>query len=182
VIFQGTHIDGVVVVEAERLEDERGFFARTWDVAEFTEHGLNPRLLQCSISYNRARGTLRGMHYQVPPHEEAKLVRCTAGSVFDVAVDLREGSPTFGEWFGGELSAENRRALYVPEGCAHGFLTLEDGCEVHYQISQAYKPEAARGVRWDDPAFGISWPGDVVVINERDRSYADLSLDSAGRT
>jgi dTDP-4-dehydrorhamnose 3,5-epimerase len=182
VIFHGTKIDGVVVVEPERLEDERGFFARTWDVGEFTERGLNPWLTQCSISYNRRRGTLRGMHYQAPPYEEAKLVRCTARSLFDVAVDLREGSPTLGEWFGVELSAENRRALYVPEGCAHGFLTLEDGCEVHYQISEAYKPEAARGVRWNDPAFAISWPGDVAVINERDGSYPDVSLEGARLT
>jgi dTDP-4-dehydrorhamnose 3,5-epimerase len=182
VIFHRTQIEGVVVVEPERLEDERGFFARTWDADEFVEWGLNPRLSQCSISHNRARGTLRGMHFQTAPYEEAKLVRCTAGSLFDVAVDLRDGSPTFAEWFGVELSAENRRALYVPEGCAHGFLTLEDACEVYYQISQAFKPQAARGVRWDDPAFGIAWPADVVVINERDRSYPDVSVERAGRT
>jgi dTDP-4-dehydrorhamnose 3,5-epimerase len=175
-IFTGTNIDGVWVIDAERLEDERGFFARTWDADEFTEQGLNPELTQCSISYNLARGTLRGMHYQAAPHEEAKLVRCTAGAIFDVALDLRPGSPTFKAWFGVELSAQNRRALYVPEGCAHGFLTLEDDSEVHYQISQAYMPDAARGVRWDDPAFAISWPGEVVVINERDRSYSDFRV------
>jgi dTDP-4-dehydrorhamnose 3,5-epimerase len=175
-IFTGTNIDGVWVIDAERLEDERGFFARTWDADEFTEQGLNPELTQCSISYNLARGTLRGMHYQAAPHEEAKLVRCTAGAIFDVALDLRPGSPTFKAWFGVELSAQNRRALYVPEGCAHGFLTLEDDSEVHYQISQAYMPDAARGVRWDDPAFAISWPGEVVVINERDRSYPDFRV------
>jgi dTDP-4-dehydrorhamnose 3,5-epimerase len=175
-IFTDTGIGGVWVVEAERLEDERGFFARTWDTDEVAERGLNPKLAQCSISYNRALGTLRGMHYQVAPHEEAKLVRCTAGAIFDVALDLRPESSTVGEWFGIELSAENRRALYVPEGCAHGFLTLDDGCEVHYQISQSYAPEAARGVRWNDPAFAISWPGEVVVINERDRSYPDFRV------
>jgi dTDP-4-dehydrorhamnose 3,5-epimerase len=175
-IFTGTNIDGVWVIDAERLEDERGFFARTWDADEFTEQGLNPELTQCSISYNLARGTLRGMHYQAAPHEEAKLVRCTAGAIFDVALDLRPGSPTFKAWFGVELSAQNRRALYVPEGCAHGFLTLEDDSEVHYQISQAHMPDAARGVRWDDPAFAISWPGEVVVINERDRSYPDFRV------
>jgi dTDP-4-dehydrorhamnose 3,5-epimerase len=175
-IFTGTNIDGVWVIDAERLEDERGFFARTWDADEFTEQGLNPELTQCSISYNLARGTLRGMHYQAAPHEEAKLVRCTAGAIFDVALDLRPGSPTFKAWFGVELSAQNRRALYVPEGCAHGLLTLEDDSEVHYQISQAYMPDAARGVRWDDPAFAISWPGEVVVINERDRSYPDFRV------
>jgi dTDP-4-dehydrorhamnose 3,5-epimerase len=181
-IFESTHIEGVWVIEAERLEDERGFFARTWDVDEFAERGLNPRLAQCSISYNRQRGTLRGMHFQAAPFEEAKLVRCTSGALFDVAVDLRPGSPTLGEWFGVELSARNRRALYVPEGCAHGFLTLEDRCEVHYQISERYVPEASRGVRWNDPAFAISWPGEVAVINERDGSYPDVSLPSASRT
>jgi dTDP-4-dehydrorhamnose 3,5-epimerase len=181
-IFESTHIEGVWVIEAERLEDERGFFARTWDVGEFAERGLNPHLAQCSISYNRVRGTLRGMHFQAAPYEEAKLVRCTSGALFDVAVDVRPGSPTFGGWFGVELSARNRRALSVPEGCAHGFLTLEDGCEVHYQISERYVPEASRGVRWNDPAFAISWPGEVVVINERDRSYPDVSLAGASRT
>ena len=175
-IFTSTDIDGVWAIDAERLEDERGFFARTWDPEELAQRGLNPKLAQCSISYNRTRGTLRGMHYQAAPHEEAKLVRCTAGAIFDVALDLRPSSPSFGAWFGIELSAENRRALYVPEGCAHGFLTLEDGSEVQYQISHAYMPEAARGVRWDDPAFAISWPEAVVVINERDRSYPDFRV------
>jgi dTDP-4-dehydrorhamnose 3,5-epimerase len=175
-IFTNTPIDGVSVIEAERLEDERGFFARTWDPEEFAERGLNPELAQCSISFNRARGTLRGMHYQEAPHEEAKVVRCTAGAIFDVALDLRPGSSSFRQWVGIELTAENRRALYIPEGCAHGFLTLDDGCEIHYQISKAYRPEAARGVRWDDPAFAISWPEEVVVINERDRSYPDFKI------
>jgi dTDP-4-dehydrorhamnose 3,5-epimerase len=178
-IFRHTEIAGVWVIEPERLEDERGFFARTWDPKELGQRGLNPELAQCSISYNRARGTLRGLHYQAAPYEEAKLVRCTAGAIFDVAVDLRPGSSTLREWFGAELSAENRLALYVPQGCAHGFLTLEDDSEVHYQISQAYVPEAARGARWDDAAFGITWPGEVVVINERDRSYPDFRLEPA---
>jgi dTDP-4-dehydrorhamnose 3,5-epimerase len=178
-IFKDTGIDGVWVIEPERHEDERGFFARTWDPDEFAERGLNPELAQCSISFNRARGTLRGLHYQAPPHEEAKLVRCTAGSIFDVAVDLRPDSSTFRDWFGVELSAENRRSLYVPEGCAHGFLTLADDCEVHYQISQAYVPEAGRGVRWNDPLFAIRWPGEVVVITERDGSYPDFRLEPA---
>jgi dTDP-4-dehydrorhamnose 3,5-epimerase len=175
-IFTSTGIGGVWMIEAERLEDDRGFFARTWDGEEFADRGLNPKLAQCSISYNRTRGTLRGMHYQGAPHEEAKLVRCTAGAIFDVALDLRADSPTFREWFGIELSAENRRALYVPEGCAHGFLTLDDGCEIQYQISQSYAPEAARGVRWNDPAFAISWPAEIVVINERDSSYPDFRI------
>ena len=178
-IFKETGIDGAWVIEPQRHEDERGFFARTWDPDEFAGRGLNPELAQCSISFNRARGTLRGLHYQAAPHEEAKLVRCTAGAIFDVAVDLRPGSPTLRDWFGVELSAENRLALYIPEGCAHGFLTLADDSEVHYQISQAYVPDAGRGARWDDPAFAIRWPGEVVVINDRDASYPDFRLEPA---
>jgi len=173
VIFHETQIRGVTVLEAERHADERGFFARTWDPTEFADHGLNPRLVQCSISYNGSRGTLRGLHYQAPPYEEAKLVRCTTGVIYDVAVDLRPDSPTFTDWFGVELSAENRLALYVPEGCAHGFVTLGDGAEVLYQISAAYVPDAGRGVRWDDTTFAIDWPVAVRVINERDATYPD---------
>jgi len=176
--FRETGIEGAWVIEPDRVEDERGFFARTWDTDEFARRGLNPALAQCSISYNRARGTLRGMHYQAAPDEEAKLVRCTAGAVFDVVLDLRPQSPTFKRWFGVDLTPENRLALYVPEGCAHGFLTLENGSEVHYQISQFYSPAAGRGVRWDDPAFGIAWPGEAVVMNERDRSYPDFVVES----
>jgi len=172
--FERTDLDGVWVVEPERFEDERGFFARIWDTAVFAERGLSPALVQSSISYNRARGTLRGMHYQAAPHEETKLVRCTSGAVFDVALDLRPGSPTYLRWHGVELSAANRLALYVPEGCAHGFLTLTDDAEVHYQISEFWAPEAGRGVRWNDPAFGIAWPDDVVVVNDRDRTYPDF--------
>jgi dTDP-4-dehydrorhamnose 3,5-epimerase len=181
VIFRSTDIGCAWVIEPERLEDERGFFARTWDPEEFAQRGLNTELAQCSISYNRARGTLRGLHYQAAPYQEAKLVRCTAGAIFDVVVDLRPDSPTFRDWFGVELSPENRLATYVPEGCAHGFLTLDDDSEVHYQISQSYMPEAAKGVRWDDPAFAISWPGEVVVINDRDRSYPDFKLEHVGQ-
>jgi dTDP-4-dehydrorhamnose 3,5-epimerase len=173
-IFNATAIDGVHVLELERLEDERGFFARTWDRSELASHGLTDGLVQCSISYNKRRGTLRGLHFQAAPHEEAKVVRCVAGRIFDVAVDLRAGSPSYCAWVGVELTAENRLALYVPEGCAHGFLTLTDGAEVEYQISDLHVPDAARGVRWDDPAFGITWPGEVIVINERDASYPDL--------
>jgi dTDP-4-dehydrorhamnose 3,5-epimerase len=178
-IFRNTGIAGAWVIEPERLEDKRGFFARTWDLEEFQERGLNPKLAQCSISYNRVHGTLRGLHYQAAPYEEAKLVRCTAGAIFDVAVDLRPDSATFRNWLGVELSAHNRLALYIPEGCAHGFLTLDDDSEVHYQISQPYVPQAARGVRWNDPAFGITWPGEVAVINERDRSYPDFRPEPA---
>jgi len=173
-IFEDTGIGGLWLVEPERVEDERGFFARTWDREEFSRRGLNPDLAQCSISLNRRRGTLRGIHYQAAPHEEVKFVRCTSGAIFDVAVDLRPESPTFKAWFGAELSAENRLALYIPEGCAHGFLTLEDSTEIYYQISEFYVPEAARGVRWNDPAFGIIWPSAVTVINERDLTYPEF--------
>ncbi len=172
--FTPTEIDGVWVVEPERYEDDRGFFARTWDASEFSDRGLNGAFAQASISYNRRRGTLRGMHYQASPHEETKLVRCTAGAIFDVAIDLRSSSPTFLAWTGVELSAESRAALYVPEGCAHGFLTLSDEVEISYQISVPHEPSAARGVRFDDPAFGILWPEEIVVINDRDRTYPDF--------
>jgi dTDP-4-dehydrorhamnose 3,5-epimerase len=174
-IFRETSIGGVWIVEPERIEDERGFFARTWDADELAGHGLDAELVQCSVSYNRTRGTLRGMHYQAAPHEETKLVRCTAGVVFDVALDLRTDSSTFRAWVGVELSADNRLALYIPRGCAHGFLTLTDDVEVAYQMGKRYAPDAARGVRFDDPAFGIAWPADVSVINERDRTYADFA-------
>ena len=175
-IFTETTLAGAWLVEPERLEDERGFFARVWDSAEFEEHGLSSQLAQSSIALTRKRGTLRGLHYQVAPHEETKLVRCCAGAIFDVAVDLRPTSPTFKRWFGTELTADNRHALYVPEGCAHGFLTLVDECEVLYQISGWHAPHAARGVRWDDPAFGIEWPEAVLALNERDRTFPDFEV------
>jgi dTDP-4-dehydrorhamnose 3,5-epimerase len=174
--FLETAVTGAWMIEPERNEDDRGFFARTWDASVFAERGLNAAFTQSSVSYNRRRGTLRGLHYQVAPHEEAKLVRCTAGAVFDVAVDIRPTSESFRQWFGVELSAESRLGLYVPEGCAHGFLTLTDDSEVAYQISESWAPEAGRGVRWNDPAFGIEWPEDVVVINERDRTYSDFEI------
>ena len=177
-IFTETNVSGVWLIDVDRRSDERGFFARTWDSSELAERGLNARLAQCSISYNARRGTLRGMHFQAAPHEEAKLVRCTSGAIFDAALDLRPSSASFKGWFGVELTAVNRRALYVPEGCAHGFLTLTDDSEVLYQISEVYAPDAARGVRWDDPAFGIDWPGEVVVITERDRTYPDFEASA----
>jgi dTDP-4-dehydrorhamnose 3,5-epimerase len=173
-----TEVAGVFVVEPELLHDERGFFARTWDGLEFEQAGLDARIAQCSVSFNHREGTLRGMHYQVAPFEEAKLVRCEAGAIYDVALDLRPASETYRRWTGVELTAENRRALYIPPGCAHGFLTQTDDVQVHYQITAPYSPEAARGVRWNDPAFAIEWPGAVRVINERDRSYPDF--DPAG--
>jgi dTDP-4-dehydrorhamnose 3,5-epimerase len=173
-IFRATKLESVWVIEPERYEDARGFFARTWDSDEFLQRGLRDVVVQTSISYNRRRGTLRGLHYQAAPHEEAKLVRCTGGAIFDVAVDLRPRSATFRHWVGVELSAENRHALYVPEGCAHGFLTLANDSEVAYQMSAPHEANASGGVRFDDPAFGIEWPAAVVVVNERDRSYPDF--------
>jgi dTDP-4-dehydrorhamnose 3,5-epimerase len=173
--FTETKVAGAFLIEPEPIADERGFFARTWCREEFTANGLNPELAQANISFNHRRGTLRGMHYQAAPHQEAKLVRCTRGAIFDVAVDLRPGSATYRAWVGAELTDANRAMLYVPEGCAHGFLTLADATEVAYQMSAPYAPAAARGVRWDDPAFGIEWPGEVLVINDRDRGYPDVA-------
>jgi len=173
-IFRETRIPGVFEIRPELLTDERGFFARTWCQKEFEAHKLNPRLVQCSISFSKRKGTLRGMHYQVGEHAEAKLVRCTKGSICDTAIDIRRESPTFKSWVAVVLSAQERNMLYVPEGCAHGFLTLEDETEVFYQMSEAYNLESARGVRWDDPAFRISWPGKVEVISERDRTYPNF--------
>ena len=173
-IFRPTSIAGVVVVEPERLEDERGFFARTFCTEDFSRNGLNPALNQCSISFNHKAGTLRGMHYQAIPFTEAKLVRCTQGAVYDVALDLRKESPTYKSWFAQELTALNRYMLYIGEGIAHGFQTLSDNAEVLYQISAAFQPEASRGVRWDDPAFAIQWPSaDSRIMSERDRQYPD---------
>lgn len=173
--FHETKIPGIFEVRPEPLHDNRGFFARTWCQKEFEAHGLNPQLVQCNLSYSRRRGTLRGLHYQAAPYAEAKLVRCTHGAIYDVAVDLRPQSPTFRQWISAILRSEQRHMLYIPEGCAHGFLTLEDDCEVFYQMSQIYDPPSARGVRWDDPSFGIAWPEKVEVISERDRGYPDFA-------
>lgn len=169
--FLPTSIPGAYLVAPELMVDERGFFARTFCVQEFKAHGLNPDLVQCNISYSAKKGTLRGMHYQTAPYAEVKLVRVTRGEVYDVIIDLRPESPQFGRWFAVELSAENRLALYVPAGCAHGFQTLVDDVEVFYQMGERYHPEAARGVRWDDPAFAIDWPDISPIISERDRCF-----------
>jgi dTDP-4-dehydrorhamnose 3,5-epimerase len=174
--FTETKVAGAYLIEPEPIADERGFFARTWCQDEFRAHGLASRLAQCSVSFSHRKGTLRGLHYQAAPHQEAKLVRCTRGAIWDVAVDLRRDSPSFKAWFGAELSAGNRAMLYVPEGCAHGQLTLTDDTEVFYQMSAPFEPTAARGVRFDDPAFAIEWPAEVRVINQRDRSYPDVEL------
>jgi dTDP-4-dehydrorhamnose 3,5-epimerase len=175
--FVATSIPGVYVLEPQRHQDDRGFFARTWCPRELSEHGLDPGLAQCSVSFNRSRGTLRGMHYQAPPFAEAKIVRCTRGRLFDVAVDLRPGSNTFRRWIGAELTPENGRGLYIPEGFAHGFLTLADATEVAYYISVEYSPGHARGVRFDDPLLSIEWPAPIEVIAPRDREYPDLSAE-----
>jgi dTDP-4-dehydrorhamnose 3,5-epimerase len=173
-IFRETELKGAFEIHIEPRADERGFFARSWCRDEFEEHKLNSRLAQCNISFNSRKGTLRGMHYQVAPYAEAKVVRCTQGSVHDVLIDLRPESPTFKQWVAVSLTAENRKMVYVPEGFAHGFLTLEDNTEVFYQMSEFYSAESARGIRWNDPAFGIAWPGTVKVISERDRSYPNF--------
>lgn len=170
-----TPLDGSFVVEPELISDDRGFFARSFCQNEFRAHGLDPAAAQCNISFNSKRGTLRGLHFQAKPHEEAKLVRCTRGVIWDVIVDLREDSPTRHRWFSVELSADNHRALFVPAGFAHGFQTLVDDSEVLYLMSEFYHPESARGLRWDDPAFGISWPCPDPVLSPRDRSYPLLN-------
>ena len=173
--FVPAPLAGVYIVEPEPRNDERGFFARTWCQKEFKEHGLNQRLVQCSISFNLKKGTLRGMHYQEAPHAEDKLVRCTRGAIYDVIVDLRPDSPAYCGWFGIELTPDNGRELLIPKGCAHGFQTLVDEAEVHYQMSYPFVPGAGRGVRWDDPAFGIEWPAaERRVISERDAAYPDF--------
>ena len=173
-IFRETKLPGAFAIDLEPKTDERGFFARTWCQNEFADHGLSTKLAQCSVSFNTRKGTLRGMHYQLAPHAETKLVRCTRGAIYDVILDLRPQSPKFKDSFGIVLTAEKRNMLYVPEGCAHGFLTLEEGTEVFYQISEFQSPESARGVRFDDPAFGIAWPEKVEVISERDRNYPNF--------
>jgi len=173
-VCRETKLPGVFEIELEPHQDNRGFFARAWCQKEFENYGLNPRFVQCNVSFNIAKGTLRGMHYQAQPWAESKVVRCTKGAIYDAVIDLRPNSPTYKEWFGLFLTDANRHMLYVPEGCGHGFLTLEDETEVFYQMSEFYNPEAARGVRWDDPAFQIAWPEKVVVISERDRTYPDF--------
>jgi dTDP-4-dehydrorhamnose 3,5-epimerase len=175
VIFSETTVQGAFVVDLEPRQDERGFFARTWCERECGERGMNLRVAQCNVSFNKKQGTLRGLHYQVAPFEEAKLVRCTHGAIYDVIVDLRPGSSSFLRHATVVLSAGNRRMLYVPEGCAHGFQTLEDDSEVFYQMSERYSAEHARGVRWNDPALGIEWPPAERIMTDRDRTYPDFA-------
>ncbi len=173
-IFRELEVAGAWLLEPERHEDERGFFARTFCRREFSERGLEPAVVQCSVSFNHRRGTVRGMHYQAPPSEEVKLVRCTRGAIHDVILDLRRGSPSFKRHAAVELDAESGVAIYVPAGVAHGFQTLADGAEVFYQMSEFYDPAAGRGVRWNDPAFSITWPLPVSVISGRDLAFDDF--------
>ncbi len=173
-----TELAGAYVLEVERRDDERGFFARVWCAAELGAAGLDARVSQINVGFNHRRGTLRGLHFQRAPHAEVKIVRCTAGAVYDVIVDLRPESPTHRRWIGVELTDENHRQLYVPAGFAHGYQTLTDSAEISYLTSVPYAPESATGVRFDDPAFGIGWPEPVTVISDADRSWPDYREES----
>ena len=178
-IFTPTRLAGAYIVDLELRNDARGFFARSFCQREFAERGLCESYPQCNISYNRQRGTLRGMHYNRTPYEEAKLVRCQTGAIYDVIVDLRPGSKTLGQWLGVELNSQNRRMLYIPKGFAHGFLTLTDDSEIFYQMSEFYVPDAGLGIRYDDPGIGIQWPEEPELISDRDRNYPDWHPEGA---
>jgi dTDP-4-dehydrorhamnose 3,5-epimerase len=173
--FHETALPGALIIELEPAQDERGAFTRLWDRDEFQRHGLPATIDQCGSAYNKAKGTLRGMHYQIAPREESKIVICVAGAMYDVIVDLRPASPSFRRWFAAELSVDNARALCVPAGFAHGYQTLRENTTVHYLISGVYSPDHARGVRWNDPAFGIQWPEDARILSPRDRQYPDFA-------
>ncbi len=173
-IFREIDIPGAFVLEPERLEDRRGFFARTYCRRELEHRDLDPAVVQCNLSVSHQRGTVRGMHWQAAPYEEVKLVRCTAGAIHDVILDLRPGSPTFKQHFAVELTRDNRHSLYIPAGVAHGFQSLEDDSEVFYQMSEFYYPDHAKGVRWNDPAFSITWPLPVTMISERDEGFPNF--------
>ena len=178
--LEKTAINGVLIARFERHSDERGFFQRTYDRDAFLEAGLADCARQCSLSWNPVKGTLRGLHYQHPPHEETKLVRCLQGRIFDVVADLRHGSPTFTQWIGVELSAANGQALYIPQGFAHGFLTLDEDSLVQYQMAEPFVPGAASGIRWDDPDLGVAWPEAPVLLGEKDKTWGGLK-DVAGQ-
>ncbi len=175
IIFKETKLKGAFVVQPEKFADVRGFFARSFSQQEFRDQGLQSEFVEGGIAFNLRKHTVRGMHFQAAPNAQAKLVRCTRGAIYDVIIDLRPGSPTYREWVAQELTAENRLLLYIPQGCAHGYQTLEDGSELFYQLSGRYAPASERGVRWNDPAFGVRWPvTEGIIINERDRSYPDF--------
>ncbi|MGH7232565.1 MAG: dTDP-4-dehydrorhamnose 3,5-epimerase [Nitrospiraceae bacterium] len=180
-IFTETALKGAFIIDPERLEDERGFFARIWCRQEFERHGLAFSVAQCNLSYNKARGTLRGMHYQDAPHEETKLVWCARGGIYDVIIDLRPTSSTYKQHVAVAITDQNRRMLYIPKRFAHGFQTLEDNTEVCYSMSEFYQPKYARGVRWNDPAFGIQWPVDERIISRRDQSYPDFIMSESSQ-
>ncbi|HEV7743978.1 MAG TPA: dTDP-4-dehydrorhamnose 3,5-epimerase [Pyrinomonadaceae bacterium] len=176
-IVTETKLGGVFILEPERFDDERGFFARAWSETELAALGAEARFVEGNLSFNNKRGTLRGIHYQTPPHGQGKLVRCTRGAIYDVAVDLRSHSSTFGQWIGAELTASNRRMMYLPGDFGHGYLTLEDETEVHYQVTATYAPESCAGFRWDDPVLAIIWPKiDELIINERDLEYPEFKI------
>ena len=176
-IFTPTPLAGALIITPEKIVDERGFFARIFCRREFEARGLNPNLVQCNISFNKKKGTLRGMHYQLAPHAEVKLVRCTAGAIYDVIIDLRSESITYKQWYAAELTAENHKMLYVPEGFAHGYETLTDNTEVTYQVSEFYSPESERGIRWNDQAFSIVWPVPVSEISDKDAAHQDWEIE-----
>jgi len=175
VIYTPSPIPGASVIDVTKIPDARGFFAMTWLPNELTERGMNPALVQCNLAYNTKRGTLRGMHFQKAPHAQAKILRATRGALLDVIVDLREDSPTFRQWDAVELTADNHRMLYVPEGIAHGYITLTDDTEAYYHVSSPWVPQSESGVRWDDPAIGIEWPFQPVIVSERDSAWPLLA-------
>jgi dTDP-4-dehydrorhamnose 3,5-epimerase len=177
-IFHATKLLGAYVLELEKLADERGYFARSWCVRDFATHGLDTNLVQCNVSFNQKRGTLRGLHFQLPPFAETKLVRCTRGAIWDVMVDLRPTSPSFLQWVGEELTPSNGKMMYIPKGFAHGFISLVDESEVFYQMSEFFAPDQARGVRWNDPLFQITWPIAAQVISAKDRLYGDAQVEN----
>jgi dTDP-4-dehydrorhamnose 3,5-epimerase len=177
-IFTEGALPGTYILDPDRKSDSRGFFARSFCLQEFAEHGLAPAIVQANVSFNHERGTLRGMHYQAAPHQEIKIVRCTRGALYDVIVDVRPASPTHGQWMGVELTEHNGRTLYVPEGFAHGYITLADDTEVMYFVTASYAPQAERGLRYDDPTFGIEWPHRVRHISEKDASWPDYAWPS----
>ncbi len=175
-LFEETKLKGSFVITIEKLSDDRGFFGRAWDKKIFDEYGLNSNLVQCNVSRSKKTGTIRGMHYQISPYEESKLIRCTRGKIYDVIIDLRQNSPTFKQWYSVELSSENYRMLYVPEGFGHGFQSLVDDSEIFYQVSQFYTPGSERGIRWDDPVFNIDWPLENKILSEKDQSWQSFTI------
>jgi len=176
-IFKKTKIENAFTIEIEMVKDSRGFFATSWEPTQFEKNGLNPNLVECNISFNKKKGTMRGLHYQIKPFEQSKLIRCTKGRIFDVAIDLKPDSKSFKKWISVELSADNHKMNYIPEGCAHGFQTLEDNTEVFYQMSQVYSPNHTRGIRWNDKSFNVSWPLKSTIISDKDLSWPDFSAD-----